>query len=145
MKTTFMFALLMAFAIELAILFSGGDYSKTSLFYLLQNPTSWESSILWLVILGIAAGFAASAIVAGNTFSWAIYAPYAAATAVFLSFFASIAHFYGFMCGELMSSMGIAADVTCYNSGLPWWITSVIISPLAIFYVIAALEWIRSN
>ncbi len=132
------YAVLTVFAIELALyLFAGASYSGTTLFGLLFNPTNFLSNTLYTItILGVLAAFAASVIIPGNFYQINIFALYAGVIVVFISFGLSIIHLWQFIYGELSGML--TADFALMITGL-------LIAPIFLFYMMASLEWVRSN
>lgn len=132
------YAVMMVFSIEFALwLFGGTNYSTTSLFGILFDPTTLESNPLYSTIIIVAlAAFAASAIIPGNLWSINIYALYAGIAVVFIGFSLSIVHLWQFVYGELSGMLTIELATP---------ITILIIAPILTFYIITTVEWVRSN
>ncbi len=130
------YAVLMVFSIEFALwLFAGANYSKTSLFGILFDPTTIISNPLYLIIIAAFLTFAASAIIVGNLWSINIYALYAGIAVAFISFSLSIVHLWQFIYGELS---GMTTELATP-------IAILIIAPILTYYIIATAEWVRSN
>lgn len=130
------YAVLMVFSIEFALwLFAGTNYSSTSLFGILFDPTTLTSNPLYIIIVAAFLTFAASAIIVGNLWSINIYALYAGIAVAFISFSLSIVHLWQFIYGELS---GLTTELATP-------ITILIIAPILTYYLIATAEWIRSN
>lgn len=132
----FMYAVLMVFFIEFSLwLFAGVDYVTTSLFGILFNPTTMSSNALYVLIIVTLGAFAASVIIPGNFYQINIYALYAGIAVVFFSFVFSIVHLFSFVYGQLESvALGLALPITI-----------LITAPLFIYYMMATVEWVRSN
>ncbi len=132
----FAYALTTIFFIEMALwLFGGAEYSSTSLFNLVTNPSSILTNPLYIIILAGVAVFAATQIIPGNLYQINVYGIYAGFAAAVLTFATVIAHLSTFIYGELS---GVSEAFA-----LP--ITAIITAPLLIFYIVAVFEWIRSN
>lgn len=130
------YAVIMVFAIEFALwLFAGTNYSQTSLFGILFNPTTLISNPLYIAIGVTLLAFAASAIIPLNTFQINIYALYAGLAVAFISFSLSIVHLWQFIYGELS---GVTTQLA-----LP--ITTLIIAPILTYYLVSTVEWVRGN
>jgi len=133
----FVYAVIMVFVIELALyLFGGTSYSTTSLFNLLFNPSILISSPFYILITVALAAFAASAIIPGNLYQINIYALYAGMAAIFITFTLSIIHLWQFTYGELSGIL---------TMNFAQIITTLIIAPFLIYYLLASAEWVRSN
>lgn len=134
----FIYALMMVVVIELGLWFFGGSgLSRTFITEMVMNPSSAYSSAFYiLVVAALIGSFAASQIVAGNTFTWAFYAAYASAALVLVGFAWSVVHLAMFINVNLTGL--IDADLTKL-------IIAVVCGPLLGFYFVAVLEWIRSN
>ena len=133
----FIYAVMMVFSIEFALYFFGGSqFSQTSLFGILFDPTTILSNPLYsTVILVTLAAFAASVIIPGNFYQINIFALYAGIMVVFITFSLSIVHLWQFMYGQLSAiSVDFAQPITI-----------LIVSPLLAFYLITGIEWVRSN
>ncbi len=132
----FVYAILTAFAIEMALwLFAGTSYAQSSVFSLLANPSILTSSAFYLLLVGALAAFAASAIIVGNIWQINVYALYAGVAAVMITFGLNIVHLFIFIQGELS---GLTPEFA-----LP--ITMLICAPLLLYYLIATMEWVRNN
>ncbi|GAG57368.1 unnamed protein product [marine sediment metagenome] len=132
----FTYAVLMVFLIEMALwLFAGTEYSQSTLFAIISDPSTLLSNPLYILITVTLVAFGAAAIIPGNLFQVNIYALYAGLSAIFISFSVSIVHLWQFIYGELS---GITIEFA-----LP--ITILIIAPFLVTYILATVEWVRSN
>lgn len=134
----FTYAVLMAFAMELSLYFFGGvNYSQTSLFSVLLNPSNLSSSSLWATIKLAVAALAAAQIIVGNFYQINIYALYALVIGVVLSFALAIVNFSSWMLAEVS---GIVNSPEIAN-----FVTAIFMAPLLLYFIIACLEWVRAN
>ena len=133
----FIYAVMTVFMVELAVwLFGGSTYGNTSLFAILLDPSTLLNSNLYVtVIVAALIAFAASAIIPGQLWSINIYALYAGVVLVFMGFLASVIHLWVLLHGSL----------TTLGYPLSSIIPTLITFPVLIFYLIAGLEWVRSN
>lgn len=132
----FIYAVMMVFIIELGLYLFGASYSTTSLFNVIDNPSSLLSDPLYLLIVATLGLFALSAIIPLNTFQINIYALYAGVMVIFVAFGLSIVHLWQFLNGALDPLVTVE---------LARVIKMLIIGPTLMFYLIAALEWVRAN
>jgi len=129
-------AVLTAFAIELAVyLFGGSDIANSSLFSLLLNPSSISTASLYLIIKAAMVAIGASTIIIGTFYNINIYGIYASVAAVLLTFALSIADFWRFLNGQLVS-------LQVANSSI---IATIVTAPLILSYLIITLNYVRSN
>lgn len=127
---------MMVLFIEMGLYFFGGTtYSNTSLFNMIFNFGSSGSSAFYFLIYGAIAGLAAVGIILGTFTNINIYGIYATITLTLITFFLSILHLAQFMYGQLVEFTPEFAQM----------ITVVVVGPLAIFYLIASMEWVRGN
>lgn len=133
----FVYAVLTVFLIELGLwLFGGTTYGNSTLFGILTDPSTLISNPLYATVIVLTlAAFAGSAIIPGNLWSINIYALYAGVMVIFVTFAISIVHLWTFVSGSLS---GLAYPFNTL-------IASLIVSPILIMYLIAGLEWVRSN
>ena len=132
----FVYAVLMVFIVEMALwLFAGTEYSQSSLFAIISNPSTLLSSPFYILITVTLAAFAVSAIIPGNIYQVNVYALYAGIATVLVSFSISIVHLSQFIYGELS---GLTTEFA-----LP--ITILIVAPFLVTYIFATVEWVRSN
>lgn len=132
----FIYALIMVLFIESGLYFFGGTtYENTSLFNMIFNFGGSGSSTLYIIMLSAIAGIAATTIFVGTFNNINIYAAYAGVIAVLITFFLSIMHLAQFTYGQL-------SDFTPQFAQL---ITMAIVGPIGIFYLVASMEWVRSN
>jgi len=131
----FMFAILLVFAVELALFVFGGiGYAQTSLFSLIYNPSSvWTNPLMLLFFIAIGVSIGAT-IIPLNLWNVNTIGIYAGIIVITMRFIYSIFHLGTFIYGSL-SGLGELAPL----------ITAIIIGPLAIGYAIASLEWMRAN
>lgn len=130
------FALLVAFIVEFALVFTGQETTTTSLFNALINPPGLISGILfWALTVGIVFLALASAITPGFLYQTNQYALFAGAVGVLIYFVATFANLWIFLKGELI-------DLSPQFAG---YIATLICSPLIITYILAGLEWTRFN
>ena len=135
----YVYALLTIFIIELALwLFAGTDYSQSALFSLLSDPASASSSSFYLKIKLALQAFGAAAIIAGFIFSKNTAGIYAGVAGAFLTYAFVIADLYKFIFGQLTERLGTADPFALT-------ITSLIVAPLLLYFLMATLEWVRSN
>ena len=131
----FVYAIMLVFFIEFALyFFAGADYAQTSLFGFILNPS--DSSVFYVLLYAAIFALGTVGIVATAFFQINIYGVYAGMAAVLLTFFMSIVHLVGFLDSSLASK--ISPEFSLF-------IISLISAPLIIFYLIATIEWVRSN
>lgn len=130
------YAILTAFAIELALyLFGGTSGSTSSLFGLLLDPSGIATDPLYLIIVGALAAIGFSTIIIGTFYNINIFGIYAAVAAVLLSFALTLAHLWTFLNGELpILQVGDSSIIA-----------TIIVAPLLIAYLIITLNYVRSN
>lgn len=130
------YALITAFAIELGLyLFSGANYTQSTLFGLLLDPSNLPSSSLYLVIFGALAAIGASVIVIGTFWNINIYGIYAGMALAFLSFILVIVHLWVFINGQL-------SELITANSSI---IATIITTPFLLAYMIILADYVRGN
>jgi hypothetical protein len=129
-------ALLSAFAIELALyMFGGTSYETSSLFKLLIDPSGIGASTFYLLIVGAMLAIGATTIIIGTFYNINIYGIYASVTAVLITLSLIMAHLWTFLNGELTS-------LNVDNSSI---IASVIVVPLLAAYMFIVLNYVRAN
>lgn len=133
-----MYALLMVFSIEFALtLFGGQNIVSTTLYDFVSNPTVIKSSAIFAAVI-IALGLFAKAVVTPGQYAQVnLFAMYAGLAIVFIYFLYSIVHLHVWLVGQLSTLMA--------SQQLAGFITTMITAPLLIFYMIAVVEWVRSN
>ncbi len=130
------YALMTVIIVEMALYFFGGTtYASTSVFSLLQNPENLTSSTFYDLFVVALAVFAAATIIVGNFYQINIYGVYAAIGAAVLTFAISIVNLYLFVYGRL-------SDLT---ADFAMMISIFIIMPILLTYILAIVEWVRSN
>ncbi|MFW6130029.1 MAG: hypothetical protein ACOC56_02520 [Atribacterota bacterium] len=131
-------ALLLVFVIEVSLVFfSGTDYAKTSLYSFLINPELFSSSAFYVIMFGILIAAYGSVVVPSAFYQINQWALFGIAGIAIITFGINIAHLHTFINGQLI---GIFSHVQV--GGL---IATLIIAPLAIFYLVAVIEWTRQN
>jgi len=130
------YALLTVFVVEFCLFyFAGQNTSSTSLFALLSNPSDITSNALYVLIFIAIGVFAASVIVPGGIVQFNTYFAYAGVAAAAVTFIVTLAHLYTYINTELAGYSVIMAQ----------FIAIIITAPLIMFYLIAMIEWVRSN
>lgn len=132
------YALLLVLFIEISILYFGGSgLDNNNLTDIFLNPQNLIDNPLYATTILIAlTTLALSIILPGNFIQVNIYALYAGVAFVLVAFIASIVHLYSFLYGSLRIPLG---------ESLTELILGVVVVPLVIFYMVAILEWVRSN
>ena len=130
------YAIMLIFSLEFAMyLFAGTTYGKTSLLALMFEG-SITASTLYTVMIVIIGAFAAATIIVGNFININIYALYAAMILVFISFVQTLTSFKNLIASELTEVLSVEMITI---------LQGVLVFPLIVFYIIACVEWIRSN
>jgi hypothetical protein len=129
----FTYALLSVVVIEFALyLFGGTTYGNSTVLSLILNPDA--SNALWIGAVALlataAVGIVASAFFQINTFG--VYAVFGTTA---LTFGYTIFNLFKFVNGQL-SDIGVQSAMQ---------ISSIIIAPILIFYLVSIVEWARSN
>ena len=140
------YALLTVFAIELGLfMYAGATYGATSLLNILSDPSDILSNPFYLAIIAVIGVFAAAIVVSGTFFNINIYALYAGMILIFITFIHSIASLWSFLYGQL-SGYGIGPILQeSAISSLAGQVATFAVAPILIGYIIASVEWIRSN
>jgi len=134
----FILAVLMVYLIELGLyLFGGPNVANSSIFNLLFNPFDIENSLMYIAVFAALGFISASVILPGNWISINIYALYSAIVVIVITFVISLMHLWTFLDTELSTFLG---DTTVSPI-----ILAVVISPIVWFYLIAVIDWVRSN
>ena len=128
----------MVYLIELGLyLFGGPNVANSSIFNLLFNPFDIENSLMYIAVFAALGFISASVILPGNWISINIYALYSAIVVIVITFVISLMHLWTFLDTELSTFLG---DTTVSPI-----ILAVVISPIVWFYLIAVIDWVRSN
>lgn len=130
------YALILVIIIEMALyFFAGTSYSQTTLFGLLNNFTGISTNTLYVALIAGLAVFAAGTIVVGSVYQINMFGVYATIATILITFSLNIVHLGIFVNGQL-SDLGIPMATL---------ITMIILTPLLITYLMATIEWVRSN
>lgn len=130
----FTYALLSVVMIEVLLqLLGGSTIATTDLYNFLINPIV-NAEVWKLALAALTVGVAA--IVATSFFQINTYAIYAGVSIVAITFGAVLFDLFSFIQGQLSGMMGATVATQ---------VTMVIVAPMIIFYMMAALEWTRSN
>lgn len=128
--------LIMVFAMEAGMyIFGGSSYSQTSLFYLFNDPTTFVSSSIYTAMQAVLVAVALAGIFIGSFIYKSETAEYAGFAALMLTFFFSIVHFWSF----------INAQLSGYLSENSWIVTSLILAPVMITFLMIILEYGRGR
>ena len=132
------YAVLSAFAIELALFLFGGNTTVTSkLFGLLIDPSGIATNGLYIAISGALILIGATSIIIGTFYNINIYGIYAAVASIFLSFVLILVHLWTFIDGQLSEGSVVVAQHSM--------IATIIVAPLLITYMIITLDYVRGS
>lgn len=130
----YIYALISVIIIEFALyLFAGATYSNTTLLSLILNPSA--SSTFWTTALTVLTAIAAVAVVATAFFQINTFGVYAGVAGATFTFGYTIFNLWRYITGTL-SGLGFTSSTQ---------LAAFVIAPLLIFYIVATLEWARSN
>lgn len=136
MGRSMVYALTLAMVIELALyLFAGSSYQNTSLFGIIQDPSTLAGNPWFIGAIAVLTSIAVAKIIPGNFFNFNQFAIYSSLAVIFLSFAITIVHLWQFVNGQL----------AMYGLTSGKWIASLITLPLLIFYFIAVFDWVRGS
>ena len=133
-------ALLIVFIIEAVIfMFSASEVSKTSLFYFLTHITNWTNmSLLNLVFNSVKAStlgaIAIGGLITGRDWIWRL-----TLAGTFITFIIVLGGFFEFI------SAGLAGSFPSLDIGIINLVTALLISPLALYCLIAILDFITGK
>ena len=133
----FIYAIIFVMIIEVSLyVFGGTTYANSSLFSIIDNPSQIYTNPFYIAIGIAVAVFAGSQIIPGNLWNINVYGVYAGMAIPALTFFVSIIHLWTFAAAELTDVMGL---------GMAHLVVGITMIPIALFYLLAVAEWVRSN
>lgn len=132
-------ALVSVFIIELALTYVvGWGITETELYQSLIAPSHFVSTVFYGSIILVLAISSLAVITPGIFASVNQWALFAGASAVMITFVATLGHLWAYIYAQLYSFPNIGPDFAVL-------IATIITSPLIIYYIAAVVEWSRFN